>query len=99
MGVGVGAGGGGGAEGGGGGFGWDPLLLRSPYGPCRRRAENFLSLNPLGAKGAEAKFWLSASNIEKGGGGGVLIKPRTLVRRGDSCRRFDPRPDPLGSPR
>ena len=29
-----------------------------------------LSLNPLGAKGTEAKFWRSASNIGRGGGGG-----------------------------
>ena len=44
-----------------------PLLPGSPYGPCRRRAEKFWRLNPLGT---EAKLWLSASNIGRGGGGG-----------------------------
>ena len=56
-------------EGGGGGLTGTPLLPGSPYGPRRRRAENFLSVNPLGTKGAEAKFWLPASNIGRGGGG------------------------------
>ena len=30
---------------------------------------NSRNLNPLGTEGAEAKFWLSASNIGRGGGG------------------------------
>ena len=56
----------GGGEGGGGGVGWDPPpprvpLWSPPKGSC---------LYPLGAEGAQAKFWLSASNIGKGGGGG-----------------------------
>ena len=38
-----------------------------------------LSLNPLGTEGAKAKFWLSASNIGREGGGvvgggGVLLR-------------------------
>ena len=53
-----GRGGGGGGRGGlkrrGGGG-----LAGSPYG-------TFLILNPLGTEGAEAKFWLSASNIGMG---------------------------------
>ena len=36
-----------------------------------KAGRSLLSLNPLGTKGAEAKFWLSASNIGRGGGGGV----------------------------
>ena len=52
----------GGVQGGGGGkLAGTPLLQGSPYGPRR-----ILSLNPLGT---EAKLWLSASNIGRGGGG------------------------------
>ena len=57
-----------GGKGGGGRFGWDP----PPMAPVRsppKQAEN-LSLNPLGARVAKANFWLSASNIERGGEGG-----------------------------
>ena len=54
---------------GGVGLAGKPLLLESPYGPRRRRAENF-EVNPLGTEGGEAKFRLSASNIGRGGGGG-----------------------------
>ena len=32
----------------------------------------FVTLNPLGTEGAEAKFWLSASNTGRGEGGGGL---------------------------
>ena len=39
---------------------WSPL----------QAGRKFASLNPLGAEGAEATFWLSASNIRGGGGGG-----------------------------
>ena len=53
-----------------GGLAGTPLLLWSLYGPCRRRAENFSSLHPLGAKVAAANCWLSASNIGRGGGAG-----------------------------
>ena len=50
-------------------MGWD---LPSSQGPpvVRTRAEQFRSLNPLGTEGAEAKIWLSASNIGTEGGGG-----------------------------
>ena len=58
-------------RGGGGGAG-TPLLPASPYGPRRRQAKKFSSLNPLGIEGAEAQFWLSASNIGRGGGGGLV---------------------------
>ena len=44
-------------RGGGGGFGWDPPSSQGP--PV------------VDAEGAEAKFWLSASNIGRGGGGGL----------------------------
>ena len=65
--------GGGGSEGGeGGGFRWDPPTPRVPLWSPLRAGQKLLSLNPLGAKGAEANFWLSASNIGKGGGGGCL---------------------------
>ena len=50
---------------GGGGFGWD---LPSSQGPPMGR--NVLRLNPLGTEITEAKCWLSASNIGRGGGGG-----------------------------
>ena len=54
----------------GGGVGWDTphpwVLVWSPPKAGRK----FLSLNPLGAEGAEAKFWLSASNIGREGRGG-----------------------------
>ena len=39
-----------------------------------------LNLNPLGAKGAEEKFWLLGSNIGRGGGGGPGGGPRLLLR-------------------
>ena len=60
-----------------------PLLPGSPYGPRRRQAEQLGSVNPLGTEGAEAKFWLSASNIGRGGGGvrgGVPPSPSCGVR-------------------
>ena len=63
-----GGGGGGGLRGGGGGgFGWDPPSSQSPamvsaaWGPKK--------LNPLGARGVEANFCLSASSIGRGGRG------------------------------
>ena len=59
--------GGGGWRDGGGGLAGAPLLPGCPCGPRRKRAEKLLSLNLLGAKGAD---WLSASNIGRGGGGG-----------------------------
>ena len=43
-----------------------PLLPGSPL----KAGQEFLGFNPLGTEGAEAKFWLSASNIGRGGGGG-----------------------------
>ena len=59
--------GGGGSEGGGGLAGDPPPMV-----PAKCRPKIFLSLNPLSTEGAEAKFWLSASNIGRGGwGGGV----------------------------
>ena len=72
--------GGGGSEGGeGGGFGWDTpaprVLLWSPPKAGRK----FLNLNSLGTEGAEAKFWLSASNIGRGGGGGGTPPPPPTV--------------------
>ena len=56
--------GGGGSEGeeGEGGGGWDAPPSQGPT--------MVLTLNPLGTEGAETKFWLSASNIGRGGGGG-----------------------------
>ena len=62
-----GGGGGGVLKVGGRGF-W--LGLPSSQGPPMVPAEGGPRLTPLGAKGAEAKFWLSASNIGRGGGGG-----------------------------
>ena len=43
---------------------WVPLWSPSKAG------QKFLSFNPLGTEGTEAKLWLSASNIGRGGGGG-----------------------------
>ena len=54
--------------GGGGGFGWDPAPPRVPLWSPSEAGQKFLSLNPLGT---EAKFRLPASNIGRGGGGGV----------------------------
>ena len=47
-----------------------PPPLRVPRWSPRRWAQKSLSVNPL--EGAETKFWLSASNIGRGGGGGGL---------------------------
>ena len=52
--------------GGGGALAGTPLPLWS----SPKAGHTFLGLNPLGIKGAQAKFWLSASNIGKGRGGG-----------------------------
>ena len=65
-----GGGGRGGLKGGGGGFGWDPPSSQGPpMVPTEGGPKFFESLNPLNAEGAEAKLWLSASNIGRGGGG------------------------------
>ena len=65
------------SEGGGGagGFGPDPLPPRVPlWSPPKAGQQNIqnleknLTLTPLGTEGAEAKIWLSASNIGRGGG-------------------------------
>ena len=63
-------------RGGGGGLAGTPLLTGSPCGPHRKAGPKSFSLNPLGAEGAKAKLWLSASNIGRGGGGGggVLLR-------------------------
>ena len=61
---------GGGSEGEGGGLAGTPFLLGSPYGPRQKAGRQFIILNPLGAEGANVQFWLSASNIGRGGGGG-----------------------------
>ena len=46
------------------------LLLWSPIWSPPKVGRKYFSLNPLGTNGAEAKFWLSASNIGRGGGVG-----------------------------
>ena len=51
---------------GGGGVGWDPPPPWVPLWSLPKAGRKFFSLNPLGA---EAEFWLSASNIGRGGGG------------------------------
>ena len=56
-------------QGGGGSSGGTPLLPGSGYGPRQRAGTNFFGLNPLGTEGAKANFWLSASNIGRGGEG------------------------------
>ena len=55
---------------GGGGVGWDPPPPRVPLWSLSNAGQIFLCLDPLGAEGAEAKFWLSASNIQRGERGG-----------------------------
>ena len=52
----------------------DPLLSGYPLWSTPKAGHESLRLNPLGAKGAEAKFWLSASNIGRGGGGGEGVQ-------------------------
>ena len=57
----------------GGGGGGGAGVYKNGGGPPMVPAEGepkILSLNPLAAKGTEAKFWLSASKIGRGGGGG-----------------------------
>ena len=55
----------GGGEGrGGGGFGWDPPLPRVPLWTPPKVGQKM-------TEGAEAKLWLSASNVGRGGGVGV----------------------------
>ena len=74
-------GGRGGLKGGGGGGGW----LGHPTVPPRRRAETLLSLHPLGTEGVKETFWLSASNIGRGGGGaGGDPPPRTVYGRSNT---------------
>ena len=58
------------AHGGGGGGGWDTPPPWVPLWSLPKAGRKVLSFNPLGTKGAEAKIWLSASNIRRGGGGG-----------------------------
>ena len=53
--------------GGGGGLGPPPPWV--PLWSPPKAGRKLLSVNPLGTEGAEAKFWLSASNIGRGGGG------------------------------
>ena len=53
-----------------GGFGWGPPPPRVPLWSPPKGGQKVLSSNPLGTEGAEAKLWLSASNIGRGGGGG-----------------------------
>ena len=48
-----------------------PVLRGSPCGPPSKGGREFRSVNPLGTEGAEAKVWLSASNIGRGRGGGL----------------------------
>ena len=58
----------------GGGVGWDTPPPWVPLWSPLKAGRESLSLNSLDAKGAEAKFWVSASNIGRGGGwlrGGV----------------------------
>ena len=52
------------------GIGWDTPSSLGPLWSPPEAGRKFSSLNLLDAKGAEAKFWLSASNIGRGGGGG-----------------------------
>ena len=54
---------------GGEGVGWDPPPPWVPLWSPPTAGQNVLSSNPLGTEGAEAKFWLSAANIGRGGGG------------------------------
>ena len=65
---------------GGGGLAGTPLFLWSPKGPGRRWAENF-KLKSSWREGAEAKCWLSASIIGRGGleGGPGGYPPPPLV--------------------
>ena len=55
----------------GGGVGWDTPPPRVPPWSLPKAGRKLLSFNPRGAEDAEAKFWLSASNIrtQEGGGG------------------------------
>ena len=78
-------GGEGGSQGGGeGGFGWDPRPPRVPLWSLLKAGQKFLSSNPLGAEGAEAKVWLSASNIGRGGGGGGTPPPPPVYSRSNT---------------
>ena len=62
---------GGGLKEGGGGRGvWLAPPPRVPLSSAPKAGRKFSNLNPLGAKGAEAKFWLSAPNVGGGRGGG-----------------------------
>ena len=45
-----------------------------PHTHTAKASEKSLSVNPLGSEGAEAKSWLSASNIGRGGGGGGPVR-------------------------
>ena len=60
----------GGGRGRGGGFGCPPPPPpRVPLWSLPKAGRKVLGLNPLGTEGTEAKFWLSASNNGRGGGG------------------------------
>ena len=61
--------GGGLKRGGGRGFGWGTPPPWVPLWSPPKAGRKLLSLNLLGPKGAEVKFWLSASDIGRGGGG------------------------------
>ena len=67
---GAGGGRGGSEEGGGGWLGPPPSSEGPPMVPARGGPSILKRKNPLGTEGAEAKVWLSASNIGRGGGGG-----------------------------
>ena len=69
-----------GGEGAGEGVGWDP----SPLWPPPKAGQTFSSFNPLEAEGTKAKFWLSASNIGRAGGGprgggGLLLRCTAIL--------------------
>ena len=53
-----------------GGVGWNNPPPRVPLWSPPKAGQKKLSVNPLGAEGAEAKFWLSAPKIGRGGRGG-----------------------------
>ena len=76
---------------GGEGVGRDPPPPRVPIWSPSKADQTFLILNPLGTEGAEAKFWLSASNIGTGGGGGG----RGVNGGGGGSRGGTPRPPPV----
>ena len=61
-----------------GGLAGTPPPPRVPLWSPPKAGQNFLVLNPLDA---EAKFWLSASNIGRGGGGGGLGAAEVYRRR------------------